>query len=161
MGDHDLWSGTDDISNGLRNCGWNFLTNQHHIIVYKGTKILVTGIRYVYDSRLTESEMDRILSSAPEADLKILLVHQPAEIVKKAAQKFNYDLFLAGHTHGGQVVFRPFGITLTPTQVENSIYTNHKKVDDLNFIVTNGVGLTMWPLRYQAPAEVVKIMLHK
>jgi len=31
----------------------------------------------------------------------------------------------------------------------------------LNFIVTNGVGLTMWPLRYQAPAEVVKITLSK
>jgi len=161
LGDHDLWSGSKEISDGLKNCNWKFLTNEHYTINYRNLKILVTGIRYVYDSRLSESEIDQILSEAPEADLKILLVHQPAEILKEAAKKYNYDLFLAGHTHGGQVVFRPFGISLTPTQVENTIYTNYKKVGDLNFIVTNGVGLTMWPLRYQAPAEVVKITLSK
>lgn len=161
LGDHDLWSDSSKIASGLKKCGWEFLDNKHHIITYKDKRILITGITYVYDERIPGQKLNRILSAAPEVDLKILLVHQPAFIVKQAAQKYGYNLLLAGHTHGGQVVFRPFGIPLTPTKIENPVYTGDHKQGDLNIIVTNGIGLTMWPIRYQAPGEIVKIKLTK
>ncbi len=161
LGDHDLWSDSSKIATGLKKCGWEFLDNKHHIITYKEVRILITGITYVYDERISEQKLNLILSAAPEADLKILLVHQPAYILKQAAQKYGYNLLLAGHTHGGQVVFKPFGIPLTPTQIESPIYTGFHKQGDLNIIVTNGIGLTMWPIRYQAPGEIVKINLTK
>ena len=159
LGDHDVWSDSNMIVSGLKNCDWETLNNQHHIIEYEGARILVTGITYVYDQRISQQKLNQILAAAPEADLKILLVHQPANVVKAAAEKNGYNLLLAGHTHGGQVVFRPFGIPLTPTQVESPIYRGHHKIGDLNVIITNGIGMTMWPIRYQAPAEIVKINL--
>lgn len=161
LGDHDFWSGPEEVTSGLRGCGWKFLENQHRVIQHKSADILVTGITHIYSKRIRSAELDSLLSSAPDADIKILLVHQPAIWIMQAAEKHGYHLFFAGHTHGGQLVFNPFGINLTSTQTENPIYSGFEKVGNLNVIVTNGTGFTLAPLRYRAQGEVVEIRLKK
>ncbi len=159
MGDHDYWSGPQEISTGLQHCGWDFLQNAHHVYTWRGKRILVTGVTYIYSQRPDTATLDALFSSAPPADLKILLVHQPAETVMRAAVAHGYQLMLAGHTHGGQIVFRPFGITLTPAKLESPVFSGLGHYGLLPVVVTNGVGLTLAPLRYQAPAEVTRIRL--
>lgn len=159
LGDHDYWSDAEAVAAGLRACGWQFLENQHQVFRHNGTRILITGVTHIYSRRIAPRALQQLLSAAPEADLKILLVHQPAKRVIEAAEKFGYDLLLAGHTHGGQVVFRPFGIPLTPIRGESPIYSGYEKVGKLHVLVTNGIGLTLAPVRYQAPAEVMQIKL--
>ena len=159
IGDHDVWADAGRISQGLAGCGWDFLNDQHKLIDFKGKKVLVTGITYVYSRRIPYENLEALLAAAPEADLKILLVHQPARIVIEAAVRHGYQIMLAGHTHGGQIVFRPFGFTLTPTMVENNYYTGFQQIGQMALFVTNGIGLTMMPLRYRAPAEIQQIVL--
>ncbi|GAB4371927.1 MAG: hypothetical protein Kow0042_14950 [Calditrichia bacterium] len=159
LGDHDFWSNPVKIADGLKNCGWTFLENQHHLTDYRNHTILVTGLTQIYSRRLSPADLESILSSAPPADLKILMVHQPSHHIIQAAQKYKYDLLLAGHTHGGQVVFHPFGFPLTPSQFENQFFSGHHTVGSLNIIVTNGVGLTLAPIRYGAQAEISTITL--
>jgi len=157
MGDHDLWSDAGAISQGLKNCGWKFIQNSHYTIEHHGFKIVVTVITHVYSQRIGKYELDLLLSNKPAGDIYILLVHQPADEIVRSAAAHGYDIFLAGHTHGGQVVFRPFGLHLTPSQFENPHYSGYKKVGNLNVFVSIGIGLTMMPLRYHAPAEVMQI----
>jgi hypothetical protein len=126
---------------------------------YNGYKIVITVITHVYSQRIGTHELHSLLANKPAGDIYILLVHQPADEIIKAAAANGYDIFLAGHTHGGQVVFRPFGFRLTPSQFENPHYSGYKKVGNLNVFVTNGIGLTMMPLRYNAPAEVMEITI--
>jgi predicted MPP superfamily phosphohydrolase len=159
IGDHDVWADAPRIARGLSDCGWTFLDNQHHLITYGNARILVTGVTYVYSIRTPAARLDSLLTHRPEADLKILLVHQPNLSVIEAAKRHGYDILLAGHTHGGQIVLKPFGIPLTPTQLENRYYAGWHILDKLNIFITNGVGLTMMPLRYHAPAEITKITL--
>lgn len=159
MGDHDYWSDPDSIMNGLRDCGWDFLLNKHRVVEYNGQRILITGLTNIYSQRLNESRLDSILASAPQADLKILLVHQPAQWLVERIAKYGYDLLLAGHTHGGQVVLHPFGITLTPSMRETRYYSGSYRLGPMNIVVTNGIGLTLAPLRYCAPAEVTTVIL--
>jgi hypothetical protein len=166
MGDHDYWSAPVMIADGLGRCGWAFLENRHHVIEAGNRpvtgdrgpihprRILVTGVRYIYSDRPSPGELDKLLAAAPPADLKILLVHQPARPVVEAAARHGYHLLLAGHTHGGQFVFHPFGFALSPTQVENRFYSGHYRYGSLHVVVTNGVGLTLAPVRFGAPAEV-------
>jgi predicted MPP superfamily phosphohydrolase len=161
IGDHDFWADAAMIGNGFKNCGWIFLDNAHHIVLYNNANILITGITYIYSKRISVKELDQLLGNAPEADLKILLVHQPAPTVLRAAETYGYHMVFAGHTHGGQVVVKPFGFNLTPTQFENKIYSGLGKLNDLNIFVTNGIGLTLMPLRYQAPAEIMRIIVKK
>jgi predicted MPP superfamily phosphohydrolase len=159
MGDHDFWYAPRAIPLRMQACGWYFLQNAHQLINYKGKKILVTGITYVYSWRLPETDLNRLLARAPAADLKILLVHQPMEIPVKAAAKYGYHLLLGGHTHGGQVVPHIFGIPVTASLEETPYLTGPYRFKNLHVIITNGIGLTLAPLRYHAPAEITNITL--
>lgn len=161
VGDHDFWSDAHSIAKGLKNCGWIFLDNAHHIIQMDSAKILVTGISQIYSKRISNRELDDVLKNAPHADLKILIVHQPAEKVIRAAEHYGYNIMVAGHTHGGQVVFKPFGFTLTATQLENHIWSGFEKWKNLNIFVSNGIGVTLMPFRYRAPADIVKINIYQ
>ena len=133
------------------------MNNTHHIIQHDSAQILITGVTHVYSKRTSIRELENLFNNAPRADLKILLVHQPAEIVLNAAEKYGYHLLLAGHTHGGQVVFKPFGFTITPTQFENNIYSGFGMWKRLNVFVSNGIGISLMPLRFRAAAEILKI----
>ena len=157
IGDHDIWSDLNRISNDMKKCGWRVLQNDHNLVQYNGLRILITGVTYAYSQRISKPALDRLLQTAPDADIKIMLVHQPAKMVLNAARNFGYDIFLAGHTHGGQVIFKPFGMTLTPTQTENEIFAGYTPMENLNVFISNGIGLTMMPLRFRASAEFVKI----
>ena len=158
MGDHDYWAAPNRIADGVRKAGWKFLENQHFVFDYQGKRILVTGVTYIYSKRLTQGNLEQLLAKAPLADFKILLVHQPSEMVIQTATRHGYHLLLAGHTHGGQILFRPFGFELTPSMFENKIYSGVGFVNRMPVVVTNGIGLTMAPIRYQAPAEIIKIL---
>lgn len=160
VGDHDFWADASRIAQGLTDCGWTFLNNAHHIIQHDSAQILITGITHVYSKRTSSRELENLLNNAPQADLKILLVHQPAKIVLDAAEKYDYHLLLAGHTHGGQVVFKPFGFTITPTQFENNIYSGFGMWKRLNVFVSNGIGISLMPLRFRAAAEILKININ-
>ncbi len=156
LGDHDIWADAERISTGLEKCGWQFLDDQHQLIDYKNKKILITGISYVYSKRIAPPRLEKLLRNAPEADIKVLLVHQPSEMVITYAARFGYHLLLAGHTHGGQIVIKPFGISVTPTQFENDFYSGMGIKDSMPVIVTDGIGMSIIPLRYRAGAEVVQ-----
>ena len=161
VGDHDIWSDAGRIASGIENCGWDFLDDQHKLIPYRDKTILVTGVSYVYSKRISPPKLKQLMGSAPAADLKILLVHQPSEMVISAAEEYGYHVLLAGHTHGGQIVFRPFGFTITPTQMENNIFTGTFKEKNMSVIITNGIGVSLVPLRYRARGEIVQFRLRQ
>lgn len=161
MGDHDFWAAAREIPREMEECGWTFLQNQHHLIPYKGHQILVTGITHIYSWRISRFELKKFLANAPKADLKILLVHQPVEFLAKTAVEYGYHLMLAGHTHGGQIVHHIFGIPITTSQVETRFYSGIYSFHGLQVIVTNGIGFTLAPLRYHAPAEINKLIVVK
>lgn len=164
LGDHeheyDYYSTSPTIIPVMEKCGWKFLQNQHQLILYNGCKILVTGISHTYTTGISEYDLDKLLSNAPKADLKILLVHQPKDFIIELAAKYSYHLLLAGHTHGGQIFFHPLGIPITPNQFETRFYNGQHKFKALNVVVTNGIGLSVIPLRYHAPGEIIRLVLN-
>jgi hypothetical protein len=159
MGDHDFWSAPSTIRNLHERCGWLFLENEHHLFTRGGRRILVSGLTHIYSRKLSTAELDAFLSHAPEADVRILLAHQPAEEVVRRASAHRYDLVVAGHTHGGQIVLHPLGIPLTPSMFETDYYQGEYRLGATQVIVSRGLGLTLAPIRYHAPAEVVTVEL--
>jgi uncharacterized protein len=159
MGDHDFWSAPEAITEIHRKCGWTFLDNEHRLYAFHGKSILVTGLTHIYSNRLAVPALQEFLGEAPAADIKILLVHQPAEQVIRLAAEQGYTLVLAGHTHGGQIVIHPLGIPFTPSMTETKYYQGVYNVGKTTVVVTRGVGLTLAPVRYHAPAEVTTLTL--
>ena len=159
MGDHDQWSAPGEIRRFQEECGWIFLENEHTILHRNGKRVLVTGLTHIYSNRLDEAKLRSILDIAPEADLKMLLVHQPAEWLIHLASEHGYDLVVAGHTHGGQVVLHPLGFPVTPSMRETEYYSGTYTVGSTAVVVTDGVGLSLAPIRYHARAEITTIVL--
>lgn len=75
-----------------------------------------------------------------------------------AAEK-GYNLFLAGHTHGGQIVFKPFGVTFTPPRFESAFYRGAFFLHRMFVSINSGLGLTLAPIRFNAPAEITSIKI--
>jgi predicted MPP superfamily phosphohydrolase len=159
MGDHDYWADGKRISKGMKKCGWTFLQNAHHLVNIKGNSVLITGVTQIYSRKISAGDLNQLLSEAPAADLKILLVHQPSPFIIESAKKHGYNLVLAGHTHGGQIQFKPLGFTFTPSMLETPYFSGIYNMGNVYVAVTNGIGLTFAPVRYQAPAEITTLTL--
>lgn len=157
LGDHDIWSAPRMVTEGLASVGMRLVTGgSEEVRVGNGT-IGVSVVTNAYSNR-PDLEWDL---PAPGGDVSILLTHQPSPDVVSAAADRGYDLMLAGHTHGGQVNLNWFGKRMNASSFETPYVSGIHRVGEMHLSVTNGLGLTLSPIRYVAPAEVTLIVLSR
>ena len=165
VGDHDNWAYRQDyvrslreITQALNQYNVEMPDNELRFIQIDSSRIGITFITNTYVSDISETTLQNITSSN-KAEFKIFLTHQPQEFLINSALKNKYDLFLAGHTHGGQItlVF-PF-IQLTPTLVETRYIKGDFYFNDMLAIVCGGLGMSLAPVRYNSTPEIVVITL--
>ncbi len=165
IGDHDNWAYRQDYVRSLREVtgalnlyNVEMPDNELRFIQIDSSRIGITFITNTYVSEISETTLQNIASSN-KADFKIFLTHQPQDFLINSAVKNNYDLFLAGHTHGGQItlVF-PF-IQLTPTLIETRYVKGDFYFNDMLAIVCGGLGMSLAPVRYNSTPEIVIITL--
>jgi predicted MPP superfamily phosphohydrolase len=163
LGDHDYWADPRTITQQLSENG--ITTVEDSVLTLAASldgSISLTILTNVYNRRPSRATLDRLREQRPEyAAVHLMLSHQPTPSLIQFARDSGYHLLLAGHTHGGQVVFKPFGFPLSVSQRETPYFSGLYQVGDLLVSVTNGLGLTFAPFRYQAPAEVTLIVLRR
>jgi predicted MPP superfamily phosphohydrolase len=86
---------------------------------------------------------------------RVVLGHNP-DLMTHITQKA--ELFIFGHTHGGQV-YLP-GLTKHIVPVESTLYRGQYKLPQGLVYVSNGCGETSTPTRLGAPVEVVAVTLY-
>ncbi len=102
-GNHEYYSGAEDWIAEMRRLGFTVLLNAHEIIEVNGAKLLLAGVtdyrahRYIPQH---QSSPKKAMAGGEDADVKILLAHQPKSIFE--ATEAGFDLQISGHTHGGQ-----------------------------------------------------------
>ena len=166
IGDHDNWAYRHDyprsvkeITDSLAVNGVTMKDNDNLIISVDSAKIGLTIITHTYSNRIDQEDLELLVNGTDTLDLKILLTHQPRQFLIDKAIKNKYDLFLAGHTHGGQVSFLfPF-ITLTPTLIETFYVKGDFYFDQMLMVVNRGLGMSIAPLRYNSTPEITIIIL--
>jgi hypothetical protein len=164
IGDHDNWVYPDDAPRSLREINdalkkYNVLMidNGNRIIKTKNETILITFTTDTYVRRVLQPTLNNLVSDTDKCDLKILLTHQPGDYLINSASKKNYDLFLAGHTHGGQITFLfPF-VNLTPTMFETKYIRENYNFGKMVIIITRGLGMSLVPIRYNSTPEITII----
>jgi predicted MPP superfamily phosphohydrolase len=165
VGDHDNWAYRNDykksvteVKNSLMHNNVEMIDNAKRMINVDGAEIGIAFITNTYVSKVDNDILDTLTSSC-EGDLKIFLTHQPRPYLIEAAEKNNFDLYLCGHTHGGQLslVF-PF-IQLTPTMIETNYIQGNFWFDDMLMVVTRGLGMSLAPLRYNSTPEITLITI--
>ena len=152
LGNHD----THPAVELLESLGAHVLTNEHVTLRRGSAQITLSGIddpHYYY----TPHAVDALQQS--EEGFKIALVHSP-ELYQEAADN-NYDLYLCGHTHGGQICL-PTGIPIL-----RNLRKGHHLVQGLwqerqmVGYTSTGCGVSGIPVRYFSRGEVTVFTLRR
>ncbi len=159
VGDHDYWAGLTNVEPALESRGISLLRDENRIIDIGGSKLLLTGITQVYSKRAEAAKVKELTSDTTHAVLRIIAAHQTSDLLLKEAKDHNYRLFLAGHTHGGQVRVPLFGMTFSASERETEFVSGTYQRDNLLINVNNGLGFTLAPVRYNAPPTISIIEL--
>ena len=98
LGNHDHWSGAEEVERALRRGGVEVLRNRHTTITLGHQKLQVLGLDDAYTGHARRDEAVKgLLPDVPTLGL--------SHIAEEADGLWRYGvpLVLAGHTHGGQV----------------------------------------------------------
>jgi predicted MPP superfamily phosphohydrolase len=103
-------------------------------VTVRGTKVRLGGCRF--------GGSPRDLEEPPDDALNILLLHSPDHL--EEVSRLGYDLYLAGHTHGGQVWIPGIGaiVRMSKRGYNAGLYT----MGDTSLYVNRGLGAEGGPL---------------
>ncbi len=168
VGDHDNWAYRNDYLRSLREVkeamdkyNVEMYNNRNVDLKIKNSTIGITFLTSTYVEHLRAEQLDSLVNALNHPDLKIMLIHQPNALAVQKAADSGYNLFLAGHTHGGQITFLfPF-INLTPTLLETRFVRGDFHFGNMLMIVTRGLGMSLVPMRYNSTPEITVIILRK
>jgi predicted MPP superfamily phosphohydrolase len=150
LGNHDTYL----MAQHERESGIDLLINESVEITREGQKILITGADDPF-SFYTEPAM--LCFETRGYDFKIAMVHT-SELAYKAEQN-KYDLYLCGHTHGGQICLKE-GMPLISHQYEGKQFNSGIwKLGRMTGYTSRGVGVSGIPVRFNSPAEITVITL--
>jgi predicted MPP superfamily phosphohydrolase len=159
LGDHDFFSDRQKVKASLERNGVTVLANIAAIVPVGSTFISIAGVTNVYRSPANGYSLEALEKQRERGPVNIFLTHQPSPSIVGYAAARGYDLFAAGHTHGGQIAFPLPGFLLTGSSFETDYVTGFYSVGTMLVSINNGLGLTLAPVRYHAPAEVTLIVL--
>ena len=154
-GNHDHFFGADIAlwRAFLEDNGVRVLLNRGCRIEHAGSSLWLCGV-----DDLTEGEPDlrQALAGRRDGEPAILLSHHPDFFFEAAA--VDVDLQLSGHTHGGQIRIGGWA----PLHHSRFGYERGWFVEQQSRLyVGRGVGVTLLPLRIDAPAEVPIVTLQR
>lgn len=154
-GNHDLFDGAEVFENGIRAAGIKLLRNQSMTVSLKGERLQLLGIVWRREEKQIADEVDAVAALREEGAFPILMAHHPHAFDRAA--ELGIPLTVAGHTHGGQLMLTPeFGAGSMMFRYWSGLYRKGKSA----LVVSNGAG-NWFPLRVNAPAEIVEITLRR
>jgi predicted MPP superfamily phosphohydrolase len=153
VGNHDLMDDGPEFVRRTRE-RLPLLLDDSRTVLHKGHPVQFLGLPWARQEEAIERSVHRLLSQRMLDAFPILLAHHPHAF--DAAADAGIPLILAGHTHGGQLMLTKnigFGRVY---RYWSGLYTKHAS----SLVVSNGVG-NWFPLRVNAPAEIVHITLRR
>jgi predicted MPP superfamily phosphohydrolase len=109
------------------------------------------------DFRHDHYPLDPLLEQIPQADCRVVLAHNPDTADTQRSQRV--DLFVTGHTHGGQVRLPFLGAPVLP--VRNKTYSSGLKASPRGepVFICRGIGWSILPVRFLCPPELAVLEL--
>ena len=144
LGNHDFL----DQVEPLEEKGMKILLNESLDL---GDELFLAGID---DPHLYQcDDLEHALKDVPDDKLTILLAHSP-ECVKEAAEK-KVDLYLCGHTHGGQIGLPVIGRPFTNARCSRAFAYGEFKYKSMKGYTHHGTGASSVAARFNCPSEIV------
>ncbi len=125
-----------------------------------GRLLTLLGLNCTHEMEEDGARLKTMVAAAPANGPRILLYHSP-ELMPQA-HALGIELYLCGHTHGGQVRLPLFGPLLTSSALGRRYVMGHYRDGATNLYVSRGVGLeglSAPRVRLLTPPEVTLITM--
>ena len=147
LGNHDRWY-AGDVARSLGKAGIAVVEDRAQRVTFRGSGLWIGGLSDFREGRHdVRGTLRQVTDSAPV----ILITHNPDIFPEIPAR---VSLLLAGHTHGGQVVFPLIGALVVPSIYGNRYLKGHIVERGQHLFVTTGTGMSYLPARFLVPPEV-------
>lgn len=150
LGNHDWLADGIHITKMLQEKNINVLDNSNiRISLNTGESLYIAGVE---DYQTKSPNINNALQNTNKST--ILLTHNP-DIFPQLTKKIT--LTLAGHTHGGQVRLPFIGAVIVPSKFRSKYAKGVIKENGNIMIVTQGLGNSILPFRFNCSPEIVLI----
>jgi len=150
-GNHDIFYGLEDLKKELTS--FVSMDNKRKNIIFNNNKICIVGLadRFSKFFRIPREEK-KVFDLLKENKATIFISHQPKDY--KIAVNTKTDLFLCGHTHGGQIFPFHFLVKLVQPFLSGLFYREETAI-----YVNKGLGTWGIDFRYKADCEITVLKL--
>jgi uncharacterized protein len=149
-GNHDLFYGLEDLKKELSN--FIFMDNNTKEFIYKNEIIHLAGLPDRFSKFFGIKREEGKIKNYLLNDASIFISHQPKDY--KIAVDSKANLFLCGHTHGGQIYPFHYFVRIVQPFLAGLFYRKNTAI-----YVNKGIGTWGINLRYKANAEITILKL--
>lgn len=125
-----------------------------------GRNLSLLGLDCSHDLTSDASALERLVALAPDDAPRVLLYHSPE--LMPAARDYPIDLYLCGHTHGGQIRIPLYGAILTSSVLGKRYEMGRYDEKGTTLYISRGIGLeglSAPRMRLFCPPELVLVTL--
>jgi len=162
MGNHDH-EAPEIVREALTNNNITLLIDEAQTVQTRLGAVQVIGFDFHFKDRASKlSKAVKDLPSGREAIARIALLHDPSHVLNLPTNN-DIDLFLSGHTHGGQIGLLSLGFKTTILSLfSKSPDHGLWGINKTKLYVHRGTGHYGFPFRLGVPAEhsVIKLTLN-
>jgi uncharacterized protein len=156
LGNHDLWTDDEAIVETLSTAGASVLVNRGLRLPSPWTDVAVVGLD---DPWAGDCNADAALATLNGEACRIVVCHSPDGLLQ--LRDCDFSLFLAGHTHGGQVA-APWGpIVMSRGRLCRQYSGGLASFQGKPVVGSRGVGGIEVPLRTYARPDILLIDLQR
>ncbi|GAF02946.1 metallophosphoesterase [Saccharicrinis fermentans] len=142
--------------------GFRLLRDQSLALNIEGEEIVVTGVEnWGHDPFPRYGDLKKAMKGTENYPFKVLLSHDPDHWDAEVIDQTDFDLMLAGHTHGMQFGIDWKGFKWSPAKYKfkrwDGLYQHKKQY----LYVNRGLGFLGMPARIGMPPEITVIHLGK
>jgi predicted MPP superfamily phosphohydrolase len=126
----------------------------------RSQQLAVVGLDCTHDPEQDARRLAALATQAPAHAFRLLLYHSPE--LMPAAVKLGIDLYLCGHTHGGQIRLPFYGALVTASKLGKRFDMGHYQRGEMHLYVSRGVGLEGMGaprVRFLCPPEITLFLL--
>jgi len=165
LGNHDVWNDPGAIAGELRKNGIPVLEHETATIDVGGADLRILGLK---DHTLVENWGDysreaRVAIEASEGTGDVIALSHSPDMIELVSGDLHVSdslkVFLAGHTHGGQVWLPIIGSPIVPSSYGQQYAFGRVMRNGIEMFVTTGVGTSILPFRFLVPPEIAVVTI--
>ncbi len=128
---------------------------------HPGCSLALIGVDCSHDVQQDATQLEKLASETPKGVPRILMYHSPE--LMPLASRLGIELYLCGHTHGGQIRLPLYGALVTSSQLGKRYEMGLYCEGNTHLYVSRGVGLEGLcapRVRFLCPPEIILWQLY-